>query len=219
MWSLSVWVDEWCDHFLCELTSDVITFCVSWRVIWSLSVWVDEWFDHFLCELTSDLITSCVSWRVIWSLSMWFDESCDHFLCEFTSNAITFCVSWRVMWSLSVWVTSKSVNWRQFIVRRWCKVVPLSVWVDEWPNSTLSKTRKSRLNAFWFLSVCLHGLGVHFCLGLHNVGKKKLFRLFTVLYFSVRSSRSSNFALRAAILHECQNHFRGRGRFGRKREK
>ena len=30
-----------------------------------------------------------------------------------------------------------------------------------------------------------------------------LSRLFTVLYFPIRSSRSSNFALRAAILHEC----------------
>ena len=71
MWSLFVWVDEWCDHFLCELTSDVITFCVSWRVMWSLSVWVDEWCDHFLCELTSDAITFCVSWREMWSLSVW----------------------------------------------------------------------------------------------------------------------------------------------------
>ena len=44
----------------------------------------------------------------------------------------------------------------------------------EWPSSTLPKTRKSWLNAFWLLSVGLHGLSVHFCLGLHNVGKKKL---------------------------------------------
>ena len=43
-------------------------------------------------------------------------------------------------------------------------------------------------------------------------------RLFAVLYFSVRSSRSS--ALRfGRILHECQNYSRGSGRFGKKREK
>ena len=61
-----------------------------------------------------------------------------------------------------------------FKVRRWCILWSLSVWVDEWQSSTLPKTRKSRLNVFWLLSVGLHGLGVHFCLGLHNVGKKKL---------------------------------------------
>ena len=56
----------------------------------------------------------------------------------------------------------------------WCILWSLSVWVDEWPSSTLPKTRKSRLNVFWLLSVGLHGLSVHFCLGLHSVGKKKL---------------------------------------------
>ena len=39
-------------------------------------------------------------------------------------------------------------------------------------------------------------------------------RLFTVLYFSVRSQRSSNFVLRAAILHECQNHLGDGGGLG-----
>ena len=38
-------------------------------------------------------------------------------------------------------------------------------------------------------------------------------RLFTVLYFSVRSSRSSGLRLRAAILHECQNYLGGRDGF------
>ena len=39
--------------------------------------------------------------------------------------------------------------------------------------------------------------------------------LFTVLYFSVRSSSSSALvALRAAILHECQNYVGGRGGLG-----
>ena len=46
-------------------------------------------------------------------------------------------------------------------------------------------------------------------------------RLFTVLYFSVRSSRSGALSeLRAAILHEGQNYLgAGRGRSGRKQEK
>ena len=39
---------------------------------------------------------------------------------------------------------------------------------------------------------------------------KFFFRLFTVLYFSVRSSRSSALR-RAAILHECQNYLAGVG--------
>ena len=39
-------------------------------------------------------------------------------------------------------------------------------------------------------------------------------RLFTVLYFYVRLSRSRSFALRAAILHECQNYLGGGGGLG-----
>ena len=86
----------------------------------------------------------------------------------------------KMIWSVG-WL-----NWRQFIVRRWWKVVPPSVWVHEWPNSILLKTSKSGLNVFWLLSVVLRGLGVHFCLGLHNVGKKKL------LYFSSKNAKKDD---------------------------
>ena len=78
------------------------------------------------------------------------------------------------------------LNWRQFLVRRWWKLVPPSVWVHEWPSSILLKTSKSGLNVFWLLSVGLRGLGVHFRLGLHSVGKKKL------LYFSSKNAKKDD---------------------------
>ena len=47
------------------------------------------------------------------------------------------------------------------------------------------------------------------CYGQKKIQTRK-FRLFTVLYFSVRSSRSS--ALRFGLLHECRNYSGSRGR-------
>ena len=41
--------------------------------------------------------------------------------------------------------------------------------------------------------------------------RRSFTRLFTVLYFSVRSPEIERFVLRAAILHECQNYLLGGG--------
>ena len=46
---------------------------------------------------------------------------------------------------------------------------------------------------------------------LRRVAKQQMNRLFTVLYFFRKIVEIERFALRAAILHECQNYFIGGG--------
>ena len=54
---------------------------------------------------------------------------------------------------------------------------------------------------------------------LRFISSRHDFRLFTVLYFSVRSSRSRALRYGLPILHECQNYLGGRGISKRSHEK
>lgn len=133
---------------------------------------------HYCCSSSMSL-SSCLLWATLKN-KPWISRDRISLPCNMLTYSLPNRRSSRVSGAGTLNIskhftldclTDTKLSWP---VYSWCTFWSLSVWVDEWQSSTLSKTRKSRLNVFWLLGVGLHGLGVHFCLGLHNVGKKKL---------------------------------------------